>query len=78
MAVACTGRHWCDYVSWNPDFLAPMQLFIKRVDCGPDLMSELEANVRLFLQEVDAILATLAKSYLVLEAAQGCRGRRIQ
>jgi hypothetical protein len=67
--LACTGRHWCDYVSWNPDFPAPMQLFVQRVHREPELMSELETGVLMFLAELETKLAQLKRQYDWQEAA---------
>jgi hypothetical protein len=67
--LACTGRAWCDYVSWHPDFPAPMQLWVQRVERDPELMGELEGEVRRFLRELDEKVAELRRRYDLKEAA---------
>src|SRR5690606_27016310 len=52
--MACTGRLWCDYVSFDPRLPAEMQLFIARVERDPKMIAELEAETRAFLAELDA------------------------
>jgi putative phage-type endonuclease len=50
--MACTGRAWCDFVSFDPRMPEDMQLFIKRVPRDNDLIAEYEAEVVKFLAEV--------------------------
>lgn len=50
--MACTGRAWCDFVSFDPRMPEDMQLFIKRVQRDNALISEYEAEVVKFLAEV--------------------------
>jgi hypothetical protein len=61
--LACTGRHWCDYVSWHPDFPASMQFWEQRVERCPVFMSELEGEVRTFLAELEYKVAELKRRY---------------
>ena len=51
--LACTGRVWGDYVSWNPDFPAPMQFFWKRIPADDKMIAELEQATIDFLNEID-------------------------
>lgn len=51
--MACTGRKWCDFVSFNPDFPESLQLFVVRVERDDTLIKELEDGVQKFLSEVD-------------------------
>ena len=39
--MACTGRRWCDYVSFDPTWDEDMQLFIKRVERDDKLIEKL-------------------------------------
>ena len=66
--MACSGRSWVDYVSFNPDFPASMQLWVERVERSPDMIEDLEDEVRLFLKELGAKVDELRKRY-ELEAA---------
>jgi putative phage-type endonuclease len=50
--MACTGRAWVDFVSFDPRMPEDMQLFIKRVPRDEKLISEYEAEVIKFLAEV--------------------------
>lgn len=51
--MACTGRQWCDFASFDPRFPAPLQLFVKRIPRDDAKVAELEAEVVKFLAEVD-------------------------
>jgi len=50
--MACTGRAWVDFVSFDPRMPEDMQLFIKRVPRDENLIAEYEAEVIKFLAEV--------------------------
>lgn len=50
--MACTGRQWVDFVSFDPRMPEDMQLFIKRVLRDNALIAEYEAEVVKFLAEV--------------------------
>lgn len=50
--MACTGRSWCDFVSYDPRMPERSQLFIKRVMREDDYIAEMEAEVKKFLDEV--------------------------
>lgn len=57
--LACTGRKWCDFVSFDPRLPAHLQLFIKRVDRDQRRIIELESEVSGFLRELAAQIASL-------------------
>jgi putative phage-type endonuclease len=61
--MACTGSAFCDYVSYDPRMPEDMQLFVKRLDRDEDAISEMEAAVIAFLEEVDADIAALTEIY---------------
>jgi putative phage-type endonuclease len=61
--MVCSGRQWCDFVSWSPVFPEPMQLFAKRVHRDDALIETLERDVIEFLAEVDATVAELRARY---------------
>jgi len=50
--MACTGRHWCDYVVFDPRMPAKAQLFVKRVFRDDAFIQEMEAEIVNFLTEV--------------------------
>lgn len=52
--MACAGRAWCDYVSYDPRMPERHRLWVKRVHRADDRIAELEAEVRDFLAEVAA------------------------
>ena len=60
--MACTGRKWCDFVSYNPDFPENLQLFVVRVERDDTLIEELEDGVKEFLSEVDETVTKLKES----------------
>lgn len=68
--MACTGRQWCDFVSFDPRLPAEMQLFIARVERDPVMISELEKEARTFLAEIDDTLAKLVAKFSFAEAAE--------
>jgi putative phage-type endonuclease len=59
--MCCTGRHWTDFVSYDPRLPENLQLFIKRVEYDPKYASELEQEVIRFLDEVDGKIKQLEK-----------------
>lgn len=61
--MACTSYSWCDYVSYNPDFPGPMQLFIKRVHRDNALIAELEREITQFVKELEAKVLKLSRRY---------------
>lgn len=67
--MACTGREWCDFVSYDPRLPESMRVFIKRVPRDAELIASLEKEVSDFLSELDAKLAQLVAIYERREAA---------
>lgn len=57
--LLCTGRKWCDFISYNPMFPEHLQLFVKRVDADPVYQKELEVEVSKFLDEVNDVINKL-------------------
>lgn len=54
--MACTGRAWVDFVSYDPRFPDESQMFVCRVNRDAKAIAELEAEVSAFLGEVDEIV----------------------
>ena len=52
--MACAGRHWCDFVSFDPRMPTDLQLFVKRVDYDPAYVAMLEKEVMSFLNDLDS------------------------
>jgi putative phage-type endonuclease len=67
--LACTGRAWCDFVSFDPRVPERMRLFVCRVPRDPIIIGDLEKEVQKFLVEADAKYKQLIARYGVLEAA---------
>lgn len=60
--LACTGRAWCDFVSFDPRMPIEQQLFIKRVPRDDAYITEtLEPEVARFLAEVAKTTEQLLK-----------------
>lgn len=66
--MACTGRQWCDFASFDPRMPEEMRLFIKRLPRDDARIAELEAEVTAFLSEIDATVAELTRLYGLPEA----------
>lgn len=67
--MACTGRAWCDFASFDPRLPLEMQLHVRRVERDQELVEEIESEVRKFLAEVNETVADLRARYLQREAA---------
>jgi putative phage-type endonuclease len=65
--MACTGRAYCDFVSYCPSLPEPMQLFVQRVPRDDEAIAELEREVTAFLAEVEQTVAALQARYGDLE-----------
>lgn len=61
--MACTGRAWCDFVSFDPRMPEDMRLFVQRVERDDKRIRELEAAVDAFLGEVAATINLLQINY---------------
>jgi putative phage-type endonuclease len=57
--MACTGRKWCDFVSFDPRMPEDLQILIVRVTRNDDLIDKYEDEVIKFLSEVDAAVASI-------------------
>jgi putative phage-type endonuclease len=67
--MACTGRAWCDFVSYDPRMPEAMRLFVQRVERDKELIASLEADVTAFLAEVEKKAAELTARYASKKAA---------
>ena len=61
--MACTGRAWCDFASFDPRLPEEMRLFVKRFPRDDARIAELEDEVRTFLFELDTTVRRLEKLY---------------
>lgn len=67
--MACTGRKWCDFVSYDPRMPENMRLFIKRLPRDDKRIAELEGEIAAFLLEMAVKLSELNSLYGEKEAA---------
>lgn len=59
--MACAGKPWCDFVSYDPRLPERLQLLVLRVPRDDDYIKMLEQEVTAFLQELDDKLNKLEK-----------------
>jgi putative phage-type endonuclease len=52
--MACTGRLWCDFVSFDPRLPNGLQLFVTQIERDEKYIAMLEEEVTKFLTELDA------------------------
>jgi putative phage-type endonuclease len=68
--MCCTGRAFCDFVSYDPRLPAAMQIHVTRVKRDDELIDSLELAVSAFLAEIDETVDKLRARYQpVAEAA---------
>lgn len=61
--MACTGRKWVDFVSYDPRMPDEMKLHVQRVPRDENAILELEAQITAFLHEVDNTCRELIARY---------------
>jgi putative phage-type endonuclease len=59
--MACTGRKWCDFCSYDPRLPEHLRMFVKRVTRDNEYIKTLETEVTKFLAELDEKLKQLEK-----------------
>jgi hypothetical protein len=57
--MACTGRGWCDFASFDPRLPKRLQLFVRRFHRDDERIAEIEKVVECFLGEIDEVLYRL-------------------
>jgi hypothetical protein len=57
--LACTGRKWCDFVSFDPRMPDEFRLFVIRYEPDRDYLKMLEAEISKFLDEVEKTIIKL-------------------
>jgi putative phage-type endonuclease len=68
--MACTGRAWCDFASYDNRLPERMRLFVTRINRSTPAIKEIEAEVTAFLAEIDDTVRQLRARYeQELEAA---------
>lgn len=61
--MACTGRKWCDFVSFDSRMPESMRLFVKRIERDTTAVRDLETSVSEFLAEIDETVSRLLEKY---------------
>lgn len=59
--MACTGRQWCDFVSYDPRLPEDLQLFVHRFDRDEKRITKIEEAVKQFLTEVNEMIDNIRK-----------------
>ena len=59
--LACTGREWCDFVSFDNRLPEELQLFVKRVPRDDVYIKIMEAEIVQFIAELDDKINKLMK-----------------
>lgn len=61
--MACTGRKWCDFVSYDPRLPEPMRMHVQRIERDDKLIAEIAEEVVAFLDELAAKIKKLTELY---------------
>jgi putative phage-type endonuclease len=61
--LACTGRQWCDFTSYDPRLPETMRLFVDRVKRDDVAIKAIETDVISFLTELRDTVAKLRAKY---------------
>lgn len=61
--MACTGREFCDFVSFDPRLPEAMRFWSATIYRDATLIAELEREVEIFLGEIDDTLKQLRREY---------------
>lgn len=61
--MACTGRQWCDFVSYDPRMPAGMQMWVKRYERDDTAIKAIEVEVMTFLGELCDKVAALRQRF---------------
>ena len=69
--MACTGRQWCDWVSYDPRLPVAMRMVIIRVSRDDKMIVKLEAEASEFLAELDGKGARLRSIGLLNQSVSG-------
>ena len=54
-----TGCAWADFVSYDPRMPAGFEIYVQRIPRDADYIANLEREVRVFLDDVDAKISFL-------------------
>ena len=59
--MACTGRQWCDFVSYDPRMPEKLRMKVVRFERDDEEIARIEDEVDAFLRELDAQVGALKK-----------------
>ncbi|CAK01377.1 lambda exonuclease family protein [Bartonella tribocorum] len=54
--MACTGRKWCDFISYNPHFVGKslhLRMKIKRIHRDEEQIEQINQAIEVFLEEIE-------------------------
>jgi len=60
--LACTGRKWCEFISYDPRMPEKQQLFIARFEPTAAEIAKAEEEAALFLKEVDDLFRLVTEN----------------
>lgn len=61
--MACTGRQWCDFVSYDPRMPEEMRLFVRRMDRCEETIADITREVVAFDAEISETVEKLTALY---------------
>lgn len=61
--MACTGRQWCDFVSFDPRLPDAMQLYVRRISRDDIYIATMEKEISVFLTELASKVDSLRQKY---------------
>lgn len=67
--MACAGRAYCDFVSFDPRVPEPMRLFVRTIVRDDEAIADIESQVRVFLAELAEKVERLRTKFSIMEAA---------
>lgn len=68
--MACTGRQWCDFVSFDPRLPDDLKMFLIRFERDQKRIDEMQAAVIQFNKEIDEAIIALRKRMKPMTEAQ--------
>lgn len=67
--LACTGREWCDFVSFDPRLPEELRLYVHRIPRDGSRIIEMETEVTDFVRALDAQVELLRNRFALGKAA---------
>ncbi|HBQ2623322.1 TPA: exonuclease, partial [Klebsiella pneumoniae] len=57
--MMCTGRKWCDFVSFDDRLPPDLAYFKKRIHFDEELANEIQSEVKKFLEELEKEISSI-------------------